>query len=147
VDKRSKTAREARLVTLLKAIDVQLTDVGTMVMHGKKYTPAELKALFQEELDAMANTRRATAARRMAVKAERRLTARNQLVLAAFESYLVAQHGADAPELETFTFKPHRKGKKTVEVKAKAAERAKETRKRLGTLGPKQRKKMIKGQG
>ena len=144
MDKRSKTARESRLANIVRAIDQRMANVDSMMMHGKKYTPAELRALFQEELDAMASTRRATAARQAAVRDERRITARNKPVLQAFESYLVNQHGAQSQELKLFTFTPRRKGKKSANVKAKAVERSAETRKRLGTLGPKQRKQKIK---
>jgi hypothetical protein len=150
MDKRSKTAREARLGRIVRAIDERMANVDSMMMHGKKYTRAELRSLFQEELAAMANTRRATAARRAAVKEERRITARNKAVLQAFESYLVNQLGAESQELTLFTFTPRRKGKKTSEVKAKAVQKGKTTRQRLGTLGPKQRKRKIKsfkGQG
>jgi hypothetical protein len=145
MDPRSKTARESQLSNMVKAIGTQLSDVTSMIMHGKEYTPASLKALLQEELDAMAKTRQATAARTDAVRRERVLTARNKPVLDAFHDYLVARHGAESVTLKTFSFSPRRKGKKTVEVKAKAAEKAKETRTKLGTLGPKQRKKKAKG--
>jgi len=144
VDKRSKTAREARLASIVRSIEQRMAKVASMMMHGKTYTPAQLKALLQEELDAMANTRRATAARRAAVIEERRITARNKAVLEAFEAYLVNQHGAESQELTLFTFTPRRKGKKSADTKAKAVERAADTRTRLGTLGPKQRKQKIK---
>jgi hypothetical protein len=145
MDPRSKTARESPLSNMVKAIDTQFSDVKSMMMHGKEYTPAGLKALLQEELDAMAKTRHATAARTDAVNRERALTARNKPVLDAFHDYLVARHGGDSATLKTFSFSPRRKGKRTVAVKAKAAEKAKETRKTLGTLGRKQRKKKARG--
>jgi hypothetical protein len=146
MDKRSKTARADRLATVIKAIGKELKDVDSLTLDGQDITPEALASALQEELDALRAVDHAWGVYLRAIGHEKDLKARNKPLLRDLEIYVRLRAGNNAVRLAPFHLEPPKKpGRKSAATKAAAAEKAVETRKLRGTMGPKQRRKAPKG--
>jgi hypothetical protein len=141
MDKRSRNARKTLLRAYVAGIKKLLGGMATITVASVKYTPAQLAQFFQDELDTITEVEAAEARRKTARLRERRTWKDHRTTHRAFESFV---RGAftSAKQLAEFSLKPDKKPKKTVEVKAKAAEKAKATREARHTMGSRQKKKV-----
>jgi hypothetical protein len=145
VDKRSKEARRQTLAQTITGLGKRFQPSQSVMLEGETYLVSDLQALLQEELDAMRGVDEATNLRTFRVRRERELRARNKPILLAIGSLVRVLHGQNLGVLGDFNLEPRKKGKKTIEVKAGAAEKARETRKLRNTMGSRQRKRAPKG--
>ena len=141
MDKRSRVAHVERLRALIDGIKKRLGGQPTVTLLGKSYTPQDLVARIQEEVDAMLAVDAATAARAGAVVKRNVLKKGNKPLLLALESFARVTYGESAGGLWDYGLEPRKPQKKTVVVKNEAAQKAKVTRETRGTMGPRQRKK------
>jgi hypothetical protein len=144
VDKRSKIARRKVLETTIEGLGTRFQPSQTLVLDGQSYLVSQLQQMVRDELDAMAEVSSLTSRRASAVKKERSVRTRNKPVLMALGNLVRNQFGPDLRALAAFALEPRKKGYKSPEVMAKAAEKAKRTRESLGTMGKAQRKRAIK---
>jgi hypothetical protein len=141
VDKRSRSARKTLLRAYVAGIKKLLGGTPKITIASVEYTPAELSQFFQDELDTITDVEAAEATRKTARLRERRSWKNNRPTHRAFESFI---RGAftSAKHLAEFSLKPDKKPKKTVEVKVKAADKARATREARHTMGSRQKKKV-----
>jgi hypothetical protein len=141
-------SKQAALDADLKAIagvDKYFSNVGTLTIEGASYTPAQLKAVLQAEVDTrkLADQGHATYSGLLADAHAAR--AKAQDMRKALRAYVLATFGAKAKAmLEDFGMKGPKPRSTSAETKAKAVQSAQATRKARNTLGKKQ-KRTIKG--
>jgi hypothetical protein len=128
----------------ITGVDAVFPGVATILLGGVSYTPTQLKAVFQDDIDATrgADAAKADLAEKVAAKKEARGKAVG--VRKDLKRYLVGAHGAQAVALlqKLGIQPPKERPKRSVASKAEAAVAAKATRKARGTLGPKARQKV-----
>jgi hypothetical protein len=121
-----------------------LAKLPTLMLDGTAYTPAALAALYSAWLTKAEESNAAHARWISAVK-QRDANEASLLPLdAAFKRFLLAYYGPKSATLVQYGVSAPKVGKKTVDVKAAAAEKAKATRAARGTMGKKQRKAAAK---
>jgi hypothetical protein len=112
-------------------------------LGGRTYTPKQLVAEFQSQIDAIDEVDATRSTLAAAIAKERALARR----IAALGRYLkMAVDATFGPSPEVFADfgwdVPKRPGPKTVQAKLEGARKARETRKARGTMGKRQRKKV-----
>lgn len=141
----NKEARQALERQSLVGIDKYLKATTNVTILGTSYTPVQLKAVLQADLDAAAVAQTARATWQVAVEAERGTHAKAHGVLLGLKSLLVMQYGTKAADvLADFGFAPPKQTKKDPATQVAAAAKSLATRKARNTLGT-QQKKAIKG--
>jgi hypothetical protein len=130
---------------VINGIEKHVTGPQPVTIGGNPYTPDQLKAVFQADIDA---TNAADAARAqwsdalLKARAARLLAAQTR---ASLKAYIVGLHGPDAVAVvDDFGFTTRSAGQKSVKVKAEAIEKSAATRKARHTMGSQQRK-AVKG--
>jgi hypothetical protein len=117
----------------------------SLSLAGESTSPAQLKAVFQAESDALdvVDATRATLAKQMETLREAQANAHSART--NLHAYIVGNYGANAVEmLGDFGMAPaKRRAQPTVETKATAKKKAAATRKARGTMGPKEKKKIV----
>jgi hypothetical protein len=125
--------RKDRDTQAMHGVDTHLGNAGAMSIGGETFTPATLKKVFQDDIDAANET--AAARTNWKLKVQTAATARRRAiaVLAALRAYLIGQNGPEAVQiLEDFGFAtPKAPGPKTAKAKASGAAKATNTRQRL----------------
>jgi hypothetical protein len=117
----------------------------TFTLGGKTYGRDELVAAFMRVGVLARESEMAHATWLAALEVERLYIEQQHRLRMQLQQFLQATYGPDGGvALEQFGLAPAKAGKKTVQVKAAAVDKALETRKLRGTLGKKQ-KKSIKG--
>jgi len=111
-------------------VDKYLAGVTQVTLGKKPYTPAQLKAPLQAEIDVNKALDLAKAALRQQVADAQSVRADARAMRAALKQYILSAYGADAVQVfEDFGIPvPKPKGIKTAAVKAEAARKAKATR-------------------
>jgi len=109
-------------------------------LERRKWTPAELAAFFQGELDSIKAVMQAEAALRQARLRERTTWKKNRSMHQAVGGLIDASF-KEARVLGDFAHDPQKPGYKSAETKAKAAEKAQATKEERGTTGRKRKKK------
>src|SRR5690348_15753585 len=92
----NKTSRAKRIQKIQEGIAKHFQGVTKVTLGGVSYTPADLTALLQADLDAMALSGNTDAAHRSAVAAERAKHALVNPVLRLFKALVISQFG-DGP--------------------------------------------------
>ena len=144
--KMSKAMRAVRAMGIIAGIEKRFGRRNILALGGRQYTPGELAAVFQSQIDAVDQVDAAHAAVVNAVAREREIarTVRNLTRLLRF--WIGAEFGSDAEAWADFGLTaPKKPGPKTVEAKLAGAERARATRKMRHTMGKRQRKKAERG--
>ena len=139
--RRSKTDTRRLVGALRRGIEKHWKQ--PRMIHAVTYTQAELLA-FLDELDLrFAEVERTHVAHQAAlVKRDEAERAGAPLVAAIVEK-AAAEFGSDSVKRDDFGLAPRRKkGPKTTEAKVAMVEKARATRKRRGTMGKRQRKKI-----
>ena len=144
VDKRSKTSRQRRLGSVIKALRTRFDGTSSLKLAGKAYALPELARLLQEEIEAMKAVYQAEALRSEAISRERALRQRNKALLVALENLVRGLYGADVRVLSDFALSAPKKPRRTLTVKVDATKKSKATRQVRRTIG-KKRKKSAKG--
>ncbi len=135
--------RQSRYLALAQGVRKRWAGRGTMLVGGLPYTQEEIL----EELDALAGefdkTRKAHAAWRTQVARQRKHERARRDFVRLLSKSVEAEFGHDASALGDFGMrKPKKTGPKTVETKARSAEKARATRERRGAAtGPKKRRR------
>jgi hypothetical protein len=106
----------------------------------RPWTPAELAAFFQDELDSIKAVIQAESALKQARSRERTTWKKNRTMHRAIGGFIDASF-RDAKVLGDFAHKPAKPGYKSAETKAKAAEKSQATKEERGTTGRKRKKK------
>jgi hypothetical protein len=143
----TKDAVKAANTKVMQGVDKNLTNLGKVTLGGKDYTPAEIKAVFQGDTDAVNATDAAHKNREQAVSDERAAHARTRQFKRLLRSFLIGHFGLNAVAvLGQFGFDaPKVKPRVPVKVKAEAKVKSEATREARHTMGRRQ-KKGIKGQ-
>ena len=115
---------------VMSGVDVHFATTGTMTIGGEQFTPATLKAVFQDDIDAINESDAAATTQKLKVQAAKAARKRAAKVRQAIKRYLVGQYGPEAVQiLEDFGFPaPKPLGPKTVKAKAAAQQKAGATR-------------------
>ena len=142
VPKLSKTQKVKRDEGIVAGVRKHFDRGSRVRVLEKWYTPAELAALFEEHLRALAEVSDLTLRRSIAVQKERAIEARLHPVRVALKSLVASRFDATAPELREFGFEPDKKPVMSAETKRIANEKRQATRKERGIMGRKQRKKV-----
>jgi hypothetical protein len=125
----SQTEKRYAIRRALAGIDAQLDASTTPMLHGKRHTVAEMKAVLQRALDAAAAVDKARAAYAHAVRQERAASRPAEALLLVLKGWIVNHRGPKADVLGAFGWKPPKKpGPKTVEGKARGAAKTRATR-------------------
>jgi hypothetical protein len=140
--------KNAALVLDQKAmagVDKYFTSVAKVTIAGNDYTPAQLKAVLQAEVDAVHALDAARGSVNQQVTDTRKASAQARTMRKELRDYILGTYGSSAVQmLEDFGMSVPKPGKRTARAKADAADAAKATREARHTLGKKQ-KKGIKG--
>jgi lipase chaperone LimK len=135
--KATKRARDAGMIAGFRKYGAKL--VGFNLGPGFE-SVASVVARFQAHLEAMEAVHAAEIAWKLAVQDEARLEAEVKELAARAASYLSGTFGPSASQLRQFGLKPRAKTRISVEAKASAVEKRRETRKARKTMGPKERR-------
>ena len=138
---RTKVQRVQAIRTVMSGLEAHY-GATTLVLRRTTYTPAELQAFLQADVDAVLASVAARAAWLTAVKEEQDSGARTDVVLAAIAAQVYAHFGDDqdsASVLADFGLSPRKLPETTGEQQAAAAAKRRATREARGTLGKRQR--------
>jgi hypothetical protein len=121
-----------------------LSKYQSLAIGSEELTPAQMLAIFEELLTSGKSVVTATDAKTTAVKADRELRGKYADFINAFKRIVIGMYAKSPDTLGVFALKPPKKGTRTVQAKAAAAEKVVATRKARHTMGS-QQKKDIKG--
>ncbi len=126
---------------LLAGVDKHFAKVKNMTIAGVTYTPAELKALFQSETDALTTLDQGKAQLKEQVATTRAASAKASVTRQGLRTYILGNYGPQAVQtLEDFGMSaPKPMGRRSVKTKAQALVQAEATREARHTMGSKQR--------
>jgi hypothetical protein len=141
--RRTKPETTTEIIAMLKAFD-DFPDVEDIKFEDKKLPRGKMAQTLRSYVAGVERTRRASIAHRTCVAEERAALAAAHPIVLRIRLFLRTRLGPKSPLLQTYGVQPLRPGKKTVEVKLQAIEKARETRKLRKTMGRKQRR-AIKG--
>jgi len=136
--KQTRTALRERNTKVQQGIDKDLANLASIQLAGEMFTPASLKAVFQDDTAAMDATDAARKTASQAVLDEKAKRTRAALILGSLREYLLGTYGKQAVAIlgDFGITAPKAKAKKTVASKAVAVAKAKATRVARGTKGP-----------
>jgi hypothetical protein len=146
-DNNNKATRQTRLRRVLAGLETHFQGTASLQLGGVTYNLADLKALFQKDIDAADATVKARAEVATVVQAERNMHTRVNPVLRYLKSIVLGLHGdtVDASNiLADFGYTPRKSTKKTVATKSDAIVKSKATRAARHTAGKRQKAK-VKG--
>ncbi len=129
----------------LRAVEDYLDPAVTMAVAGQLLTKKQVAARYQRCLDARSRVVAAQAALKGALAERDAAEKERQLTDPALRAWVTGLFGMGSAEFRAFGFVPDKKGHRSAEVQARAAERALATRAARKTMGSKQRLK-IKGE-
>jgi hypothetical protein len=141
-----KLAKATRAQGAIRAIRQKLSDERPLVLDGVKHDPDEAVAVLERHLAAMARVRELTIERMKAVADERKLDRVAKRIADGVARALKTRLGPRSPALVEFEVKPEKVPYVSSQVKARAVERRRETRKLRGTMGRKQRARIKRGE-
>jgi hypothetical protein len=126
---------------VIQAVGQYLGSIVSMMFLGQAYTPGDLKAVFQAEIDGLIAVEAKRAAYRAQVLLTKASSAKARELRKALRSYILSTYGATAAEVLTaFGISiPTQRAPKTVATKAEALQKAKATRQARHTMGKKQK--------
>ncbi len=105
----------------------------TWIVQGQPYTTAQLDALLDKRVAANKESDQKHADWLGSCAAAKLVMQQTSPVIRSVEQRIRAEVGSDPAALAVFGLKPLKKGKRTAQSKAQAAEKAVATRKRTGT--------------
>jgi hypothetical protein len=143
-NKPNRPTVQARDKQFITGITKRLTTVQSLAIAGTTYTPAQLIALFQSQIDNADAVATAKAKYDDAMKAYRDQAKQLVGVVSGFRSQIRNIFGNASEPLSDFGMAPPKVTKPDLETKTAAVEKIKATRKARGTMGSKKRKS-IKG--
>jgi hypothetical protein len=133
-----------QLVGFIAGIGKHYPTATTITIDDRQVSTADLVTEFQGVVSADAAVKPADAARTATVANANALAEKALPDAKAFKAFVLATFGGNTVTLADFDLKPRKKAVVTPEVKSAAAEKAKATRKALGTKGSKQKKQAKK---
>jgi hypothetical protein len=128
---------------LIDGFTKHLAPAATLVVKGAPVAQADIVKTLKSRSDARKATDGAESAFHNAVAAERGVLASTKPFVGDVRLAVLVQFGADPNVLADFGVAPRKPATLKVADKALAAEKAKATRKQLGTKGTKQKKKAL----
>jgi hypothetical protein len=139
LDKATKEKRDRAVIDGMREHAARYAHMGPVIVDGVPYTAEMFVKPFTEHLRAMQRVRELTIALATAVARERQLEAVVKKLFPRWTSFAAASVSAHSQRMREFFIEPHRKPTMSAETKAQAVAKRRETRKRLGTMGKKQR--------
>ena len=140
--KSTKVQRDSQMAAGLRAHARELGKV--QAGHGL-VSPEAVAASYEEHLAALKDADAKEVAWKTAIRRERKLEAGIKATHPHVQRYLEAVYGPDSTELVQYGLTPHQEAVTPVATKAAAVEKRRETRRRRGTMGKKQRRKLKAG--
>ncbi|MGH7269720.1 MAG: hypothetical protein ACREJ3_04755 [Polyangiaceae bacterium] len=134
--KANAQSQYAALCTALQA----LAGADPLILGGTTYKKADVIAVFQSCLGAIAATAAAQTSWKKAVADEKAVISASRPLRASVKSYMESRLGKNNPDLVTFGFAPAKAPATKVKTKAVAQDKSKATREARHTMGSKQRK-------
>ncbi|HEX8795754.1 MAG TPA: hypothetical protein VF765_32615 [Polyangiaceae bacterium] len=135
--------KRARYMGLQKGVRSRWKKHDSFRVGGVAYTMQDLDDILQQLLDSIRAVELAEGALHGAVNARKALELKHRKVLNAVVAVAQQEYGNDAEALASFALKPAGvPGPKKLDVKEASAQKARDTRKQRGTMGPAQRKKL-----
>ena len=133
--KQDKPTRKDLDQKAMDGVDKHLASLATLTVNGEQFTPATLKAVFQADIDAMAQTDATRAQLKAEVQVATAARQRATVVRKALRAFLIGQFGPGAVQLlEDFGFTvPKAPGPKTAKAKAAATAKGVATKARVRT--------------
>jgi hypothetical protein len=128
----------AQCTQRLNAVEKYVT--APITIRGVTYTPQQFVAGFQGCIDTRNALSVARQQSRRALQARQQADALMQTQDEALQSWVDATYGPESDQAVAFGYATKPKAKATATEKAAAAVKAQQTRKALGTKGPKQKK-------
>jgi hypothetical protein len=115
----------------IEGVDKYYAHVKSLAVAGTTYTPADLKAVLQAEIDASKALDQSRAQVKQQVVATRLARSKGRVTRAGLKAYILGTAGSDAVQMiEDFGMNvPKKPGVKTAKAKALAADAAEATRK------------------
>jgi hypothetical protein len=140
----SRTTTQGKDQHVVDGIQQELQSFGTMHLGAQAFTPQTLAAFVQQRIDLANAIATAKAAWDNAIAVYESADARTDLVLADLRNLVIGAFGRESPALASFGFVAPKRPVLTPEQRARAALKAKATRKARRTMGKKQ-KALVKG--
>lgn len=135
--------KRARYTGLQKGVRARWKTHAPIWLDKKAYTPQDIDAILQQLLESIRAVELAEGALHGAVNARRALELKHRKLVNCVVHVAQVEYGDDVVALAAFALEPAGvPGPKTIDVKLASAEKARETRRQRGTMGPKQRKKL-----
>jgi hypothetical protein len=145
LDKATKEARDRAVIEGMRKHGDGWKDV---FVDGEPLTKEQFVKPFTDHLRAMRRVRELQIALATAIDLERELDAAAKKLFHRWTAFAASRVGAHSMRMHEFFVVPHKEPKMSAETKAQAVVKRRETRKRLGTMGKKQRhfaKKKLRG--
>ena len=140
--KRGKRNKQARDLAVIAGVKKHRAFFEETPITPAKLGADDLIALFQAHYDAIADIAKYDALRRRAVALERKLERGLSQPWRSIKLMMKVRYGDETTLVLDFGMKPHRKPVISAATKAAAVEKRRATRKRKGTMGSRQRKKL-----
>jgi hypothetical protein len=127
----NKVTTQALNQTAIEGVDKYYAHVKSLTVAGTTYTPADLKAVLQAEIDANKALDQSRAQVNQQVVATRLARSKGSVTRKGLKAYILGTAGADAVQMiEDFGMSvPKKPGVKSAKAKALAADAAEATRK------------------
>ena len=136
------TSSAATVIKAESTILAHLPDVlgnALVPINGTLMTPAQIVALVQRHLDALAMLATLRAEIKAAIQESRTQRAAVRSAVVCIRYYVLSKFGEHSEEYASLGFSPRKVGVKTAEAKALAVQKLRATRKARHTMGRKQR--------
>ena len=135
----SRNSVESQFTALVVGLQ-GLTDVDTWILGNKTVKKADVIAVFQQCVSAIAASDASHTSWQNALDREKAALAVARPLRSSVKSFLDGRLGKQNPDLQTFGFKPAKTPDKTVAAKATGIARTKATRAARHTMGSQQKK-------
>jgi hypothetical protein len=139
---RTKAEQAAQENSLLAAIAEHFTGSAVLTLNGTSYKAKDLQKVLQAHLDAISAADALKAKWQTAVAAANAKAAAVAGILPALRAHLISAYGGSSQTVADFGFTPKKKAT-TVEAQALGVARRQATRKARGTMGKKQKEKIV----
>ena len=135
----NRADRSQKYRAILNGVTAVVGTTGSVPLKGVVTASSDVASKLQLALDAPAKTAAAEAAFHQAVADEQSAAAAADAICLGVKDWALVQYGNQPAVLAQFGLEaPHRKSP-TVETKAAAAAKGRQTRAKLGTKGPRQK--------
>jgi hypothetical protein len=140
--RKNKAKEAAQENSLLAALAEHFSGSAVLTLNGTSYKAKDLQKVLQAHLDAISAADALKAKWQTAVAAANAKAAAVAGLLPALRAHLISAYGGSSQTVADFGFTPKKKST-TVEAQALGVARRQATRKARGTMGKKQKEKIV----